>query len=648
MVVCSLGAWTPPEAMSAVMRYALFISPLYCSIDAACGIVLKGAGLDVLWPSVLGRLKGDVMTRTRSIAKTAPSALPSDHADELDRTAHAALAKLTGGIAPSSLQMAWFDWATHFAANPAKQFEALVVKPVRKAARLGEYLVQAPADGGAQCIEPLEQDQRFRDPAWQRWPFNTYQQAFLLTQQWLHNLTTGVRGVEKHHEDVVAFTARQWLDMMSPTNFIATNPLVLRQTLATGGANLVQGAMNWADDFKRVLHNLPPEGAEAFRPGHEVAVTPGKVVYRNDLVELIQYSPSTASVHPEPVLIVPAWIMKYYILDLSPHNSLIKYLVDHGHTVFAISWKNPGAADRELSMDDYLERGLFDSLRAVQAIVPKRRVHAVGYCLGGTLLSIGAAALAREGADTLASISLFAAQTDFTEPGELALFIDESQVSFLDDVMWDRGYLESSKMAGAFQLLRSYDLIWSRMVQDYLLGERPAMNDLMAWNADTTRMPYRMHSQYLRRLFLDNDLASGRYLVDGRPVSLNDLHVPIFMVGTRTDHVAPWRSVYKLHLLTDAEITFVLTSGGHNAGIVSEPGHAHRSYQTMTRPAEGRYVDPDSYLAQAQSDEGSWWPAWQAWLAEHSGARVKPPATGKPGTAYAVLADAPGSYVLQR
>ena len=614
------------------------------------------------------------MTRTRSIAKTAPrararkavrstqslvptaarmpsasaSAPPSDHADELDRTAHAAWAKLTGGIAPSSLQMAWFDWATHFATNPAKQFEALVVKPLRKAARLGEYLVQAPADGGAQCIEPLEQDQRFRDPAWQRWPFNAYQQSFLLTQQWLHNLTTGVRGVEKHHEDVVAFTARQWLDMLSPTNFLATNPLVLRETLATGGVNLVQGAMNWADDFKRLAHNQPPEGADAFRPGHEVALTPGKVVYRNDLVELIQYSPSTASVHPEPVLVVPAWIMKYYILDLSPHNSLIKYLVDHGHTVFAISWKNPGAADRELSMDDYLERGLFESLGAVQAIVPRRRVHAVGYCLGGTLLAIGAAALAREGEDTLASISLFAAQTDFTEPGELALFIDESQVSFLDDVMWDRGYLESSKMAGAFQLLRSYDLIWSRMVQDYLLGERPAMNDLMAWNADTTRMPYRMHSQYLRRLFLDNDLAGGRYPVGGRPVSLNDLHAPIFMVGTRTDHVAPWRSVYKLHLLTDAEITFVLTSGGHNAGIVSEPGHAHRSYQVMQRPAEGRYVDPDSYLAQAQSHEGSWWPAWQAWLAERSGARGKPPAMGKPGSVYAAQADAPGAYVLQR
>ncbi len=581
--------------------------------------------------------------------KYVPPAPPAlGHADELDRTAHATLAKLTGGIAPSSLQLAWFDWATHFAGNPAKQYEALVVKPLRKAARLGEFLVQAPGDGGAQCIEPLEQDQRFRDPAWQRWPFNAYQQAFLLTQQWLHNLTTGVRGVEKHHEDVVAFTARQWLDMLSPTNFIATNPLVLNKIVATGGANLVQGAMNWADDLRRVLHHQPSEGIENFRPGHEVAVTPGKVVYRNDLVELIQYSPATASVHPEPVLIVPAWIMKYYILDLSPHNSLIKYLVDHGHTVFALSWKNPDASDRELSMDDYLERGLLESLAAVQAIVPRHRVHAVGYCLGGTLLAIGAAALARDGDEALASVTLFAAQTDFTEPGELALFIDESQVSFLDDVMWDRGYLESSKMAGAFQLLRSYDLIWSRMVQDYLLGERAPMNDLMAWNADTTRMPYRMHSQYLRRLFLQNDLAGGRYPVRGRPVSLNDLHVPIFMVGTRTDHVAPWRSVYKLHLLTDAEITFVLTSGGHNAGIVSEPGHAHRSYQSMLRPAEGRYLDPDSYLAQAPMHEGSWWPAWQAWLAEHSGARGKPPAMGTPGGAYAPVDDAPGAYVLQR
>ena len=568
-----------------------------------------------------------------------------DHAEELDRTVHAVVARLTGGISPASLWMAWFDWAVHFAGNPAKQYESLVVKPLRKAVRLGEYMGRALGDRCNVCIEPLEQDRRFADPAWQQWPFNVYHQAFLLTQQWLHNMTTGVRGVEQHHEDVVTFTARQWLDMVAPTNFIATNPILLRQTMATGGVNLMQGALNWSEDMQRRVRGQRAEGTERYVPGRDVAVTPGKVVLRNDLVELIQYAPATPTVFAEPVLLLPAWIMKYYILDLSPHNSLVKYLVDQGHTVFVVSWKNPTEADRDRGMDDYLQLGVMDSLAAINAIVPGAKVHAAGYCLGGTLLAIAAAAMSRDGDDRIASVSLFAAQTDFTEAGELSLFIDESEVAFLADLMWDRGYLRAEQMAGAFQLLRSYDLIWSRMTQEYLLGERPPMTDLMAWNADATRMPYRMHTEYLRSLFLHNDLAAGRFKVGARPVSLNDIDAPIFAVGTRIDHVAPWRSVYKLHLLNDDEITFVLTTGGHNAGIVNEPGHPHRSYQIAIRPAAGKYLDPDSFLAQAPSHDGSWWPAWQAWLAARSGAHRKPPPLGTPRGAYRPLADAPGTYV---
>jgi len=435
---------------------------------------------------------------------------------------------------------------------------------------------------------------------------------------------------------------------VSPANFIATNPVVLRQTFATLGGNLAQGALHWWDDWERQQAGRAPAGADAFAVGRELAVTPGRVVMRNSLVELIQYAPTTAKVHPEPVFILPAWIMKYYVLDLQPQNSLIKYLVDQGHTVFCVSWKNPGQSERDYGMEDYLRMGLFDSLDVVNAIVPGQKVHAVGYCLGGTLLAIGAASMARDNDERVATVTMLAAQTDFSEPGEIALFIDDSEVTFLEDIMFDRGYLSQGQMAGAFQLLRSNDLIWSRAVHDYLMGERTPMTDLMAWNADSTRMPYRMHSQYLHRLFLRNDLAAARFRVGGKPVALGDIKVPFFCLGTETDHVAPWRSVYKLHLLTDAEITFALTTGGHNAGVVSPPGHPKRSYRVHTRDVDGKYVAPDVYLAHAQQKAGSWWPEWQGWLARHSGRPRTPPALAAVDKGIVPLADAPGSYVLMR
>ena len=289
-----------------------------------------------------------------------------------------------------------------------------------------------------------------------------------------------------------------------------------------------------------------------------------------------------------------------------------------------------------------------DALDAVGSIVPERKVQAVGYCLGGTLLAIAAAAMARDGDDRLQSLTLLASETDFRESGEISLFIDESQLSWLEAGMWDKGYLDGRQMAGAFQMLNSRDLIWSRRVREYLLGERQALNDLMAWNADVTRMPYRMHSEYLRRLYLGNDLAEGRYRVGGRPVVIADIEVPMFIVGTVRDHVAPWPSVYKMHLLSDAELTFVLTSGGHNAGVVSEPGHPRRSFQIATRAVGERYVDAQLWRKENPMHEGSWWPAWQQWLAQRSTGRVAPPALGDTQEGAAALTDAPGTYVRMR
>lgn len=571
-------------------------------------------------------------------------------AELLDQQVHAAWARAWASVSPESSLLAWMDWATHLATSPGKRMDLSRLafdhaEQVR--AYMSDGLAAMSGKEDAPVKVPVE-DRRFSDPEWNRWPFNVLHQSYLLQQRWWEEATQGVWGVDAHHQDVVAFNARQWLDILSPNNYLLTNPVVLKRTLDEGGANLQRGLEHFLDDVKRQLSGLPPSGTEDFIVGRDVAVTPGKVVLKNRLIELIQYSPTTDKVHPEPILIVPAWIMKYYVLDLSTHNSMVKYLVDQGHTVFCISWKNPDPEDRDLGMDDYLELGFHAALNAVMDIVPDHKVHAAGYCLGGTLLAIAAAAMVRDGeSGVLASLSMLAAQVDFSEPGQLGLFIDESQVAMLEAQMSDTGYLSGDQMAGAFQMLRSYDLFWSRMVNEYLLGERGSMIDLMAWNADTTRMPAKMHSQYLRRLFLNNDLSNGRYPVNGRPVSLGSLTIPVFNVGTLTDHVAPWQSVYKLHYLSPAEITFVLTNGGHNAGIVSAPGHPRRQYQIGTRQQGGEYLAPDEWAASAPVQQGSWWPEWVSWLQARSGNPTSPPQTGAPARGYSILGDAPGDYVRE-
>ncbi len=573
-------------------------------------------------------------------ATPADAAPPAEEAgaapteEPFDRMLHAAEARLTSGLSPVALGGAFLDWAVHLANQPARRLAL--------AHRAWQEWLEFLTGVNATDAVPGPTDHRFTHPGWQQEPFRSAAQGFLRAERWGAEAAAGTRGVGQPAERIVRFMTRQALDTVSPSNVPWLNPEVIEATVRSGGRNFLNGLGNAIADASEALSgrtSLP------LAVGRDVAATPGQVVLRNGLMELIQYTPRTALVRPEPVLIVPAWIMKYYILDLSAHNSLIGYLLAEGYTVFCISWHNPTAEDRGVGFDDYRSRGVMAALDAVTAITGSAKVHATGYCIGGTLLAIAAAAMAREADERLRSITLFCAQTDFVEAGELQLFITESQLAFLEDLMWQQGYLDSRQMAGAFQMLRANDLVWSRIIKGYFLGEREHPNDLMAWNADATRMPYRMHAEYLRRLFLDNDLAEGKFPVDGRPVAIADIRAPFFVVGTETDHVAPWRSVHKLHLLNPGEVTFVLTSGGHNAGVISEPGHPHRHFRIRRSTPGEPYVGPDEWRERAAGHEGSWWPAWAAWLAERSGAPAAPPPLGNPAAGFPAGEAAPGRYV---
>jgi polyhydroxyalkanoate synthase len=553
----------------------------------------------------------------------------------MDAMLHVWQSRFTGGKSPSTVALAFLDWTAH-AANAPFRTAAVGRTALTQWQRLGAAML-----GGAPVIAPKPDDRRFDNPAWSRKPFNLLVQSVLLGEAFWEHVIDSPGGVDRHNRRIVNFQLRQWLDMMSPSNIPWANPEVIDATRATGGQNLLAGWENFRRD--QAGRHSAAAATAGFVVGGNLAATPGGVVFRNALMELIQYTPTTATVAAEPVLIVPAWIMKYYILDLSQGNSLVRWLVAQGHTVFMISWRNPDAAMRDTSLDDYRDQGVMAAIGAVQDICGPARIHAAGYCLGGTLLSIAAAAMAGVDDNRLASLSLFAAQTDFTEAGELQLFITEDQLDFLNDIMQSQGYLDSAQMAGAFQMLQSNDLIWSHAIHDYLLGGHDTPNDLMAWNADGTRLPARMHIEYLRQLFLNNDLAEGRFEVAGRTLAMGDVSLPVFLVGTERDHIAPWRSVYKLFHLNNGEITFVLTSGGHNAGIVSEPGHPRRHFRLRTRPAGGHTPGPAEWQRATAPQDGSWWVAWAAWLAAQTPARparqVPPPKMGK------ALAPAPGAYV---
>lgn len=563
---------------------------------------------------------------------------------DLDRKTHAMIGRMTGGIMPSALADAWLDWASHLAISPGRQLE-LAALAGREAIRLWQEArpVQPCAPP---CTHARENDRRYRDEAWSQWPYRSFANAHLAMEAWWREATSKVHGVKPENRAMVDFAARQILDLWSPSNFFATNPEIMNKARETRGRSLAEGYHHWLEDIRLAATGKPAAGTEAFKVGKTVAITPGKVVARTPLAEIIQYTPTTARVHAEPIVIVPAWILKYYILDLSPQNSLVRHLVSEGFTVFIISWKNPTEADRNVSFDQYRRDGAMAAINAATAITGSKRVHAVGYCLGGTLLAITAAAMARDGDDRLSSLSLLAALTDFHEAGELRLFVSDSQLALMEDMMAERGYLEGPKMLGTFNLLRANDLIWSRMVREYMMGERRRLVDVMAWSLDTTHMPARMHAEYLRQLYLNNDLAEGRFNVDGKPVALQDIRIPVFALGTEWDHIAPWRAVYKIHLSLDTDITFALTNGGHNQGVLSPPGTLGRRYRIATGAHGTNYVDPERWLAENTAREGSWWPSWLEWLGSHSPAPMKsPPPIGNAEAGYSVLADAPGLYV---
>jgi polyhydroxyalkanoate synthase len=583
------------------------------------------------------------LNRTSAPAPSHDEIEPHHHA-ALDRSAMASLARFTGGLSPHAMIDAWSDWAMHLGRAPGRQLE-LMERARTDAIKLAQHTVaQMMGAAPEKPFQPGPYDTRWSHEGWDKAPFSLWQQGFLATQDWWHAATSDLRGLRKQNADRTGFFMRQLLDTVSPSNFPVANPEIIEKTRTTAGRNLIEGAAQYVDDARHILAQEHRPVPGDFALGKVLACTPGKVVWRNELMELIQYSPTTDTVQAEPVLIVPAWIMKYYILDLSPGNSYIRWLVGQGYTVFCISWINPGAEHAELSLEDYRRQGIMQALDVINEIVPGQKVHANGYCLGGTLLGIAAAAMARDRDDRLASVTLMAAQLDFAEAGELLLFLDESQVAFLEDMMWSQGYLDRPQMSGAFAAIRAEDLIWSRAVRRYFLGEPDLPTDITVWVNDTTRMPARMHSEYLRGIFLENRITAGRFAVEDKVIALKDISAPTFVIGTETDHIAPWRSVYKTALFTDCDMHFLLTKGGHNGGILSEPGHSGRHYRVGHRPAGALYRDPDTWLAEHEPVQGSWWPEWGRWLARHSSGEV--PARGIHPD-YPALADAPGSYIHQ-
>jgi polyhydroxyalkanoate synthase subunit PhaC len=579
-------------------------------------------------PAELGRSMTDIAERSQRIV-----------ADWLKRQADEGLATPD----PLNIGRAFLEMTARLMANPAKLMHAQLgfwqdyMSLWQNTARRVMGMDSTP------IIQADPKDRRFRDDAWNdNEIFDFIKQSYLLSARYVQDMVKQADGLDPRTAQKVDFYARQFIDAMSPSNFLLTNPEVLRKTAETGGENLIKGLNNLLTDLERGKGQLRIKmtDMEAFRVGENIAVTPGKVIYQNDLMQLIQYTPTTEKVLKRPLLIIPPWINKYYILDLRPRNSFIRWAVARGHTVFVVSWVNPNERLAEKGFDDYMREGILDALDAIEAATGEKDCNVIGYCLGGTLLGATLAWMAAHGDDRIKSATFFVTLLDFRESGELNVFIDEEQLKMLEEKMHRRGFLEGSEMATTFNMLRANDLIWSFVVNNYLLGNDPFPFDLLYWNADSTRMPARMHSFYLRNMYQENLLAQpNRISLAGTPIDLGYVRIPAYFLSTREDHIAPWKSTYRgVHLLK-GENRFVLAASGHIAGVVNPPEGGKYSHWINTELPE----DPEEWFRGATEIAGSWWPDWQRWITALDKRQVKArvPGDGK----LAPIEDAPGGYV---
>ena len=498
----------------------------------------------------------------------------------------------------------------------------------------------------APLATPDPRDKRFSDPEWSNNQFFDFlKQAYLLTVDWAQRLVHDAQGLDPHTQHKAEFYVRQIANAISPSNFVLTNPEILRETMSSHAGNLVRGMHMLAEDIAagRGELRIRQSDAQTFEVGRNLALTPGKVIFENPLMQLIQYAPSSETVLKPPLLIVPPWINKFYILDLTPEKSFIGWCVAQGLTVFVISWVNPDEKLARKSFEDYMREGPLAALDVIEKITGEREVNSLGYCVGGTLLATTLAYLAKLGDDRIRSATLLTAQVEFTHAGDLKVFVDEEQIAAREREMGERGYLQGSKMATAFNLLRSNDLIWPYVINNYLKGKEPAPFDLLYWNSDATRMPAANHSFYLRNCYLDNRLVRGKMVIGGAPLDLNDVKIPIYNLATREDHIAPARSVLLGSRFFGGPVRFVLAGSGHIAGVVNPPQKIKYQHWIGPKPSGD---DLERWLSQATEHPGSWWPDWLGWLKQQEAAEV--PARQPGGGVLTPIEDAPGRYVKAR
>ena len=590
-------------------------------------------GSDIPTPEALSRSLADIAQRSQRLA-----------AEFLARQASG------GGLGmadPMNIGGAFMEMTTRLMADPAKLATAQMALWKDYLSLWENTARRMMGEDVAPLATPEKDDRRFKDAAWEENEvFNFIKQSYLLTSRWVRSTAADVEGLDEETGRKVDFYTRQFVDALSPSNFAMTNPEVLRATIDSRGENLIRGIENLLDDLERGKGRLDIRmtDPEAFEVGRNVAVAPGKVVFRNALMELIQYAPTTRTVCQRPLLIIPPWINKYYILDLRENNSFVRWATEQGHTVFVISWVNPDAALAEKTFEDYLTEGAFTALDAVEKATGEKQINVIGYCIGGTLFAAMLAVMAARGDTRIASATFFATMIDFADPGELAVFIDEDQIAALEVPMAKKGYLEGRDMASSFNMLRANDLIWSFVVNNYLLGKEPFPFDLLYWNSDSTRMPAAMHSFYLRKMYLENKLVEpGALEIAGVPIDLGSIEVPSYVVATREDHIAPWRSAYAPARLFGGPVRFVLSASGHIAGIINHPDAGKYCYWTKAKTAK----TPEAWLKGATRHDGSWWPDWDKWVKRHAG--QKDIAARVPGEGpLKALADAPGEYVRTR